>query len=279
MDINKIQIIIQQRVKQYLLLSKAIRNNHSAKTIHAFRVASRQLLALEPVLNTPENNRYWAKKANSWLKRCGEIRNLQVLQHKFDFSQRVDTILEQAINKEIKNNQEIFKKIGGKKFREELTDCTGKFYKTIEKNPNQFAHKVLDAWSVTKAELLDSISSLQPDTPKTFHQLRIKYKKVRYLVDFLDEAQLININLSGELKHWQNRLGEIQDLSMGEAWLADIPRTIKARSNLNAQSKKLRIKFILQTEQFKQLISALDRTIKTALKPIARSSSGELQDH
>ena len=65
MDINKIQIIIQQRVKQYLLLSKAIRNNHSTKTIHAFRVASRQLLALEPVLNTPENNRYQRQRVRS----------------------------------------------------------------------------------------------------------------------------------------------------------------------------------------------------------------------
>lgn len=265
MEVKKIQVILRQNSKQYLVLSKAIRNNHSIKSIHAFRVASRQLLAINPILNYADSTKSWPKKVNLWLKITGNIRNLQVLQKKFDFSARLNNLLNQKISNEIEQTQHLFQKIGGKKFRNGLVESADKSCIRIQEKPNKFIHEMLNIWAETFENLTTAIDALQADTPKTFHQLRIKYKATRYLLEFMETARLINPGLTGNLKYWQNSLGEIQDLVVAEAWLTDIPRTKKIRAKLQIQSKKLRQKFLAEISQFTLSFDEINKNVITSL--------------
>ena len=84
---------LQKRVQTYLDLAELSRNDHSVETIHDFRVSSRNLLAVEPLLRCVSETSQWKKMVRKYLKSLSQLRDTQVLHGNLYGHDQFDTLL------------------------------------------------------------------------------------------------------------------------------------------------------------------------------------------
>ena len=84
---------LQKRVQTYLNLAELSRNDQSVVTIHDFRVSSRNLLAVEPLLRCVSETSQWKKMIRKYLKSLSQLRDMQVLHGNLYGHDQFDTLL------------------------------------------------------------------------------------------------------------------------------------------------------------------------------------------
>lgn len=266
MAINQIEVVLRKRVGTYLSLAEIIRLNQSEKLIHDFRVASRELIALESILLIAGAKKKPLRKIKTWLKAFGTLRNIQVLQIRCAGSPALQTVLQQELNTEISALDKTLKKVANNKFKVQLREALETAVETSLAESAVFNNTILNDWLLTVDKLHKAVSKLNAEDPHSLHKVRIRFKRLRYLIQFLIQSHLINIQIKKtDLKYWQDKLGSIQDLAMSIEWLAKQKRTKTLQRKLLLQLQLKCANFVAESDKFTAQIEKWNGRVQKAL--------------
>ncbi|HOM04146.1 MAG TPA: CHAD domain-containing protein [Candidatus Kapabacteria bacterium] len=220
-------IFIEEVQKRYELLTDtyiSLYNNALKKfkneTIHDLRVCSRRIITLVEFALTKINSVYGEnliKILKFYFKKLSKLRDIQILQ---------ENNKEKAINSKnwlafinylVKQEKKTIKKLQSLFSQEKLTEIEGLFFffeLEMRKALNNGAIKAKDlveAINEKYKQVMIKYNQIEISDIETIHKFRIKFKKFRYLYEFLQQIDAENSISSKELGKYQTLLGDIQD--------------------------------------------------------------------
>lgn len=259
---------LPERIERYLDAAEQVKSSEDADVIHDFRIASRTVLALEPLLHTTGKTRHWRAQIQHWLKALNHLRDLQVMRERLGEHPALAGKLEKGIVKELAAWQAIRHTIADKAFRKRLNHSVERFCQRCSAHPGYFAATTLLLWWDTLETVQTRFDAIRADKPATLHRLRVAFKSLRYLANTLRNIGVIAEDATAGLKHWHNLLGDIQDRQVAEAWL----QHKKAHTALSAQqateSASLQTQFMQEQAQFQAMLIQLDTAITASLRDL-----------
>lgn len=242
---------VEKRVERYLKRARQMDRHTDHRTIHKFRIASRNMLVIAPLLDQSD---VWKKRVKKQLKALGPLRDLQVLAGRFNEGDSLRREIEEAIERELHSIHPDISKT----FRRQLKDSCTEVICRIGKHPERFEKAVAAHFSAVTEKLLARLDGVESDQPKTFHRLRIAYKNFRYLTVFLYDIGLLEHLDKKKLKQWQVLLGDIQDDFVAASWLQEKhPDAHDAISSIQRHSEGLRQQFDSEKAQFRRFVAQL----------------------
>ncbi len=257
---------LPERIERYLDVAEQVKRSEDADVIHDFRIASRTVLALEPLLRTTGKTRRWRKQINHSLKALNHLRDLQVMQERLGEHPELADKLEKSIAKELAAWQAIRRDIANKAFRKRLNHSVARFCRRCTTHPGYFAATTLLLWWDTLENVQTHFDAIRPDKPATLHRLRVAFKSLRYLANTLRNIGIIPEDATTGLKHWHNLLGDIQDRQVAEAWLQHKKAHKTFSAQQAAESASLQKQFMKEQEQFQVMLIQLDAAITVSLR-------------
>ena len=263
---------LQKRVQTYLDLAELSRNDQSVVTIHDFRVSSRNLLAVEPLLRCVSETSQWKKMIRKYLKSLSQLRDLQVLHGNLYGHDQFDTLLLEQMEHSLEEWRAISKNIVDVHFQNNLNASIEIFCSDIKADPPLFNRTAASQWSKTFQKVKMAIQQANYTDPHSLHKLRIRYKSMRYLATFLHGAGVIDVLDIPELKYWQTLLGDIQDLEVGIKWIEESSNSADMVEQLKEESANLRQKFSDQEEQLEEFIAKIDRMVRSGIAKLELST-------
>jgi len=258
--------MLRKRVETYLAVADAVRATQSERLIHDFRVASREMIALEPLLRFAGAKKKTLKKMKKWLKAFSTLRNLQMLQLMFADSARLQKLLQKEFTLELAGLQPMLQSMFKPAYQEQLKRLAEQTDPLIEQNKPALFSALLDNWQETVEELRQTVDALDADQPSTLHKVRIRFKRFRYLTQYLKQSGMLVLPLKkSQLKHWQESLGYIQDRVAAVEWLEKHPRTLRLRQTLQREITQASQRFVAEKALFLALIDQVDAQVRHAL--------------
>lgn len=247
---------VEKRLKRYLKRARQMNRHTDRRTVHKFRIASRNMLVIAPLL---DESCAWKKRVKQQLKALGPLRDLQVLAARFSEGDPLHRELEKAIDRELRNIHLDIPKT----FRSQLkSSCTQAVHR-MGKVPEHFEKAAASHFSAVTEKLLTRLAAINSDQPKTFHRLRIAYKNFRYLAVFIHDVGLLQHLDKKALKQWQMLLGNIQDDTVAAAWLQEKhPEARDLISSIQQHSQALRQQFDDEKVQFQQFVAGLQSDVE-----------------
>ncbi|SEA69442.1 CHAD domain-containing protein [Thiothrix caldifontis] len=256
---------LQERIDNYLQLAAQVRVDDSPDTIHDFRIASRSVLAVEPLLRATSKTRKWRKPMSRWLKALNQLRDLQVMQERLGKNPELNRELEAGIQAELWAWGVLRPKIADKAFRKRLAASLEHFFQHCEDHPGYFTVTALALWWKTLGKVQARLAAVKQDEPATLHRLRIAVKNLRYLVNTLRHIGAIPTDANAGLKHWHDLLGDIQDRQVAESWLDSNRADRRLSIQQLAESAALCTQFNEEQYQFQSILIRLDATVTACL--------------
>ena len=263
---------LQKRVQTYLDLAELSRNDHSVATIHDFRVSSRNLLAVEPLLRCVSETSQWKKIIRKYLKSLGQLRDTQVLYGDLNGHDQFDTLLLKQMKHSLEKWREISKNIADVHFQNKLNASIEIYCSDIKADPPLFNRTAASQWSKTFQKVKMAIQQADHTDPPSLHKLRIRYKSMRYLATFLYDAGVIDVLDIPALKYWQTLLGDIQDLEVRIKWIEEFSNRTDMIEQLKEESANLRQKYSDQEEQLEAFITKIDRMVRSGIEKLELST-------
>jgi len=244
-----------QRIDGYLSCLHEVRCKQDEETIHRFRVAARNLLAVYPLFPSQARPKRWKKKIKKRLTALNRLRDLQVLQTRIKGH---DAILMMDIMGEMQGWNPARGKQAGRKLARQLQGSGRTAARMIRHHPDDFVARLRDEWFKVHALLAARLLAANSGQPKTLHKLRVAYKSFRYLVIFLHDAGELPELDREEIKYWQDMMGSIQDREVAAVWLADHHLQDAAPTHaLEEESARLRLHFMRRRRRFRQFIDGI----------------------
>lgn len=256
---------LQERIEHYLTAAEQVSHDESADAIHTFRIASRTVLALEPLLRATGKTRQWRKPMNRWLKELNHLRDLQVMQERFGSHPELTAELEAGVQAELAAWAAIRPHIADKTFRKRLQRSVRKFCQHCAAHPGYFPAAALLLWWNTQEAVQARLNAVTADDPASLHRLRVAFKSLRYLANTLRNIGAIPADASTGLKHWHDLLGDIQDRQVAQHWLYSNGADAALPGQQAAESAQLQGQFIQERAQFQALLTQLDATVSASL--------------
>ncbi len=251
-------IVLNQRVNDYLKLATKVREHSDEKTIHDFRVAARNILAVNKLFlddRCPECR----KEIKTWLKALNHLRDLQVMQMRFvGKNADLDQTLEHEIEKAISQWEIVRTGVAPKEFIQRMKRRQKHSIAVINQNPHQLEEVLKAQWWRLIEKITKQFQSADINHPETVHTLRVTYKSLRYLVSFLNETGRIRTVNKDELKKWQDLLGEIQDDHVAEEWLKQhSPDAVETIQSVHQHGDNLLLEFDQHQARIWRFVSGL----------------------
>lgn len=259
---------LPERIERYLEAAEEVKSSEDVEVIHDFRIASRTVLALEPLLRTTSKTHQWRKQINHWLKALNHLRDLQVMQERLGEHPGLAKKLEKGIRKELQAWEHIRPHIADKAFRKRLNRSVESFCQRCTAHPGYFAATTLLLWWDTLEAVQTRFDLIREDKPATLHRLRVAFKSLRYLANTLRGIGVIPEEATAGLKHWHNLLGDIQDRQVAELWLHSKKADKTFSTQQAAESAGLQAQFMQEREQFQAMLVQLDEAITTNLRTL-----------
>jgi CHAD domain-containing protein len=210
---------LMERAESYLQAAKQVKTDNSIDAIHDFRIASRSILALEPLLRTVGKTGKWSKPARQWLKTLNPLRDLQMMEERLNGERSLHKELRADIQRELEKWQAIRPGIANDAFRKHLEHSLEQFQHRCATQPGYFSVTVLALWWQTLGQVQTRLVAVDIDDPRTLHRLRVAFKNLRYLTNTLRQMGIVPEDANAGLKYWHDLLGDIQDRCATENWL------------------------------------------------------------
>lgn len=234
-EIFAINDVLNARVADYLRLARKLRGHNSEKLIHDFRVSSRRLLAIEPLLASQSSTRFWRQHARRLLKTLNPLRDLQVLQQRFAAHDAINYVICAKIAQAQAGIANLKHAGLGHTFKERLLMSLKRYCQACEAAPEYASDTMLAHWRATRDSFVECLTAIDYGELSTLHRLRVKYKSLRYMLELLCECGLVDDQECRQLKHWQDLLGEIHDIEVAIDWLQSIDADQELRRQLESE--------------------------------------------
>lgn len=265
---------LQERIDRYLQAAEVVTSGTSADAIHDFRIASRSVLALEPLLHTTGKTGKWRKPMQAWLKALNSLRDLQVMQERLGKQPEVDKQLRKNIAAELAEWEKLRPAIADKAFRKHLQNSVEQFCQRCTAHPGYFAVTALTLWWDRLEKVQTRFAAIDPQQASSLHRLRVAFKSLRYLANTLRSIGVIPIEATNGLKYWHDLLGDIQDRQVAEDWLERKHIEWGLPQQQAAESASLQEQFLAQQAQFQILLTQLDATVTYSLSGMLTAGNG-----
>jgi len=245
-----------QRVDLYLVLLRRIRHQQDEQTIHDFRVASRNLLALFPLFPPQARPKRWKRQVNRRLHNLNRLRDLHALKGRMpNASIALDMDIALALGGLASSDD---KKRLRRRLQRELRHSGRIAARFIRKHPEEFMRMLQAEWFRIHVSLFKRLCEADGKQPRSLHKLRVAYKSFRYLVSYMYDAGELLLLDQKQVKYWQDMLGEIQDSQFTLAWLAEHRQSGKAFArHISGQSIRQGQGFIRRRRRFRRFIEGL----------------------
>lgn len=246
---------LQRRFKRYVKCAARVRRHHDETSIHDFRIASRNLLALDALIP----HQAWPrerKKVKRWLKMLNHLRDLQVLRKRFiSGDPALIAMLDDEIAFELARWKKKSRRMARKKFRKAMRRLARHTAVQVLHAPDDFEVLLQHRWQVCRRRMLARLGEVDVKQPESLHRLRVSYKTFRYLALFLYRLGRLPELDRKQLQGWQNQLGEIQDLDVARRWLRQHrPGETKAAEEQENHMQKLCREFVEQRGEFSAFV-------------------------
>lgn len=247
---------LTERIDSWLALAGRIAGDSDPDTIHDFRVASRHLLSISPLITEQSDSR-WPAKVKKYLKALNRLRDLQVLRERLqETDDAVAAMFEAAIAEALEQWQATGRHGVPERLKAELQHDLDRALKQLKNAPGGFADAVQRLCDSHCNRVLECLEAADISRPESLHRLRIAYKSFRYLITFLHDAGVLSEADREALKHWQEMLGRIQDDEVALEWLElHLPQQREWIERIGSESAELRQQFEREREQLRALIT------------------------
>lgn len=263
MQAEKTASVVKRRVDHYLELAERVHAHHDADTIHDFRVASRNLLVVAPLI-ADQPHPAWHGEIKNWLKALNHLRDLQVLEERLQSNAEVQRMLKQKIEHALQAWKRARSQVAPKPFRHELKEVCRQAIYRIRRSPEKFEADLSRQYDAIHKRLVARIDEVDTTRPETVHRLRVAYKSFRYLCALLHDAgALPDLNWE-ELKQWQDHFGAIQDDEVASAWLQENrPQERELIRSIQLHSEQLRQRFQAELPQFRKFVTDIFESVES----------------
>jgi CHAD domain-containing protein len=258
--------VLEKRKQAYIALLGQIQTDLDVDIVHDFRVASRRLLAVEPLLRSAGKTRAWRKGVRHALKTLNRLRDIQVMQERFASIASLNA----ELAKDLQREQGCWLTVSKDLVQEELDSKIGKSLEQIrylaESKPKRLYKETCLQWKRIHKAINKALRKTRADRLETLHRLRVRYKSVRYFVELLVDTGILARQQKSGLKYWQDLLGNIHDCDVARAWLEKKgPETADLRASLTGEIDTLSRQFFSEKQHFQQLIDELDGVLRHRL--------------
>lgn len=257
MRTKKVLKPIKKRIDDYLKCGQRIRKHHNPDSVHDFRIASRNLMVILPLISNGHPSK-WQCDIKGWLKELNRLRDLQVLLDRLKGHPAITFRIQNQIDDELKQWRSSHRDIVRKDFRCRLEKELKRLSHHIKEAPDQFARALGQQFLAVQNHLLGRLKKVDTTEPKTLHRLRVAYKSFRYISSLLSEiGMLLKLNRQ-QLKKWQKLLGDIQDDEVAIAWLFEHwPEERVLIQSLQDHSEQLRRQFNDELKRFHEVVTKI----------------------
>jgi len=247
---------VTERIDSWLLLAKRIARHNDPDTIHDFRVASRHLLAIAPLI-TEKPDSHWTAKVKKYLKALNRLRDLQVLRERLGEAGKTSALLlDEAISAALNQWQKTRLHGVPGNLNAELRHDLHQALQRFGNSSAGFVDVVQRLCNSHCNRVLERLAVADTSRPETLHRLRIAYKSFRYLITFLHDAGVLPEADREALKHWQDLLGRIQDDEVALEWLQQhIPNQKEWIERVSRESETHKQQFVLEREALRMLVA------------------------
>lgn len=227
-----LQPALQKRLKRFRKRLQRLQDNATAENIHDFRIACREILACYPLLQAIGPAKRWKRFIKDALDALDRLRDLQqmqehLLQQQLLHSSVVLSTIEKPIEKATRHWLHYAPSLRTPEFLRAIaaTEKSLKPGNSVSENlQDAFEKEWQKALHLTRKSLLAAdVTDLEG-----LHRLRIRYKKLRYLLELL-QSDISPFLHRETLKQWQDTLGDVQDfLVMARlAKKLELPKTLQ----------------------------------------------------
>ena len=259
---------LNRRIETYLFLIQKLNFDNSKEVIHDVRVASRRLLALESVFFQAGKKTRWRKQIRSRARSLNQLRDLQVLEPSLLKDTRLSRLITEQISLEKKRLHTRLSCAADDKCYQALDKQKYKLAVVFNNSPQIAVAELHQAWNKSVTLVKTQLNTIDPLQPSTLHKLRIKIKKLRYLLEFLHDARLVKDISIEAFKHWQEMLGQLNDITFAVHWLHEYGPGYHQLKVLERQVHQLSRQFTADKKQFEQVINSTDLQVTSALQDI-----------
>lgn len=219
------------------------------------------MLACCPLLQSVEPARYWQKRVRKAIKVLNPLRDLQQMQTRLAGEPLLAAPIEQQIERAIRRWQRYQPKMNSDAFLLALKTSTKRLKKIDTAQKALLLEIWREQWRRTLHQVRKRLDAAEINDLKTLHRLRIRYKRLRYLLELLLEAgATLDVDATA-LKYWQEIFGDIEDYRVTALLVKKMhgPSTLQQRFAQQAQEKANQ--FMKQRENFARFLSALDQQL------------------
>ena len=266
-EIEAFITVLTERRQAYVNNVKAIRKKSSVDLVHDFRVATRRLLMIEPLLRIHGEVCDWRKPSKQLLQQLNQLRDLQVLYERFRDNKSLARQLKKDLKREEKNWPLFIKLLNRNFSKGRLRDSFNDYIEYISGH-NEVLPEMLEArWQAIHHDMNSYLSTVEHEGLYWLHRLRVSYKLVRYFAELLIDAGLMDGIDTAELKYWQDTLGDIQDVHIAINRLEQYRDTQKLRDELYYSAQLMSAKFWEGRGRLSDLANRLDAGVQMIVKP------------
>ena len=214
--------VLQNRSETFLTALTLCQKEPDEKNVHDLRVSARRLRAILELIGeikNVENIKKINRKTKKVLKTFSGLRDIQVQQlflrdvlsqfpNVKNLVQRLEIKEKEEIEQSIKN----LEKLDKRKLQKDLKGLNKKVDTFIKRKNVQGALETLLEKDFNR--VIKSKRALDLEHEETFHRLRIDCKKLRYRMEIIEPLLVENSEITKPLKNIQDKLGEIQDMTV-----------------------------------------------------------------
>jgi len=233
---------------------RRLRKGLSTEAVHDLRVASRHLMAaldsVHALLGSKKALRC-RKRIKNRLQQLGSLRDIQVqlraAQKQLGSGKTAENFIRNLQRQERELCRQNVAKIRGANAKN-LRKAIAALHRRIAEPPtrtdsNRFLKTLNSIVDSDFETVVARLGALDSRDPRTFHRLRVRFKRFRYLLEFLRTIMSVPDDRVVRMKEYQDALGEIQDLSVLIKHLEDF---VGPRKNGRQQDAELLVRRLMR---------------------------------
>jgi CHAD domain-containing protein len=254
-DNNSIPIVwtINSRVDNYLKWGNVLRSDINPKAVHEFRKASRKLMVILGLFRAEGQVPKVLDQVKYWQKKFGPLRDIHVINTMISDNKILNEICDKSANEETEIIIRKREHLLDTAFKADLHSAVENILMMVESDPSVFFLRMRYYWSEKYKKLIVHLEKPTSSNFKSLHKLRVKYKKVRYPIEFFQSAGLLDGGKDPSLKYWQELLGQIHDCKIILDWCSN-HNGVELPDHIVEKSEKLIVQFKSEITVFKKFM-------------------------